>query len=277
VLGSNPIEAFFPAFSDLLCCFLVLLAPLFKVSMPNNSPVPGKTLTRQNSTSFTLLDIQKLIAESEQRVVAHVNKKFEALSTKIDNLEASITAIKAVQAQQETDISNIKEVVVQQQLQIEAFEDRERRCNLIISNLPESDVTFKNSTLSSDADKVKALIGEIVPETEGVNPGDVLEVTRIGRPGKFPRIVKLRLPDMNCRNKILRSSKGLNSPGVQQSFGRLFVNKDMSYLRRLEEKRLRVRSKELSAQYPGQVRLRNGKLFLGPAIRDSVDFRNQLF
>ena len=78
--------------------------------MPNNSPANSKTLTRQNSSTFTLLDIQKLIADSEQRVIAQVNKKFDALSSKIDAIEASFTSIKAVQAQQETDISNIKDV-----------------------------------------------------------------------------------------------------------------------------------------------------------------------
>jgi hypothetical protein len=225
-----------------------------------------------------LLDIQKLIADSEQRVIAHVNKKFEALSAKIDSLETSITAIKAVQAQQETDIANIKEVVTQQQFQIEALEDRERRCNLIISNLPESDVTFRNTTLAGDNVKVMTLLGEIVPQSEGFDPKDVLEVTRIGRPGgKAPRIVKIRLPDVTCRNKILRSCRELNSNGIQHAFGRVFINKDMSFLRRQEEKRLRAKFKELNAQYPGQARLRNGKLFLGAAIRESVDFRNQMF
>lgn len=245
--------------------------------MPNNSPANSKTLTRQNSSTFTLLDIQKLIADSEQRVIAQVNKKFDALSSKIDAIEASITSIKAVQTQQETDISNIKDVVLQQQIQIEAYEDRERRCNLIISNLPESNVDFNSSTIKDDSAKVETIFGEIIPEVEGFEPDDVLEATRIGRPGKAPRIVKVRLRDVHCRNKILRSCRNLNSAPIQAAFGKVFINKDQSFLRRQEEKRLRLRCRELNSEYPGQARLRNGKLYLGLAIRDSVDIRNQLF
>ena len=243
--------------------------------MPN-SPAK-KTITRQNSSTFTLLDIQKLIAESEERVIAHVNKKFDDLSSKIDCLEESIAAVKAVQVQQEADIAHMKDILVSQQTQIEAYEDRERRCNLVISNLPETDVTYDKSILGDDYTKVKALVNSIVPEIENFDDEDILETSRIGRGGRFPRIVKVRLSDVNCRNKILRCSRNLNSDVIRSSFGKVFINKDMSYLRRLEEKRLRLRYKELKVIHPAEARLRNGKLFLGPAIKDRVDFRNQLF
>ena len=66
--------------------------------------------------------------------------------------------MKAVQVQQETDIAKIKQVIVAQQHQIEAYEERERCSNLILSNVPEDDVTFDNETLSSDSDKIKSLM-----------------------------------------------------------------------------------------------------------------------
>ena len=72
--------------------------------------------------------------------------------------------------------------------------------------------------------------------------------------------------------------QNLNSPTVRKAFGRVYLNKDMSFLRRREEKRLRDHYKSLKAKYPdASVKLRNGKLFLGAAIKDRVDYHNQLF
>lgn len=244
---------------------------------PPVSPALQKKTTRQNSASFTLLDIQKLIAESEARVIAHVNDRFDALASKIDSLEAAVTAVKAVQAQQETDIARIKELIVSQQSQIEASEERERRCNIIISGLPETDFTFEEDKLEDDHQKIETLVNAILPPSERLDVDDIKEVTRLGRGGRSPRIVRVRLTDVGCRNRILRSCGGLNADSIRRSFGRIYVNKDMSLLRRQEEKRLRLHYKELKAKYPDETKLRNGKLYLGLSVKDAVDFRNQLF
>ena len=245
--------------------------------MPNSTP-PVKTVTRQNSASFTLLDIQKIIAESEERITANVNRKFDILSAKIDSLETALSEVKAVQVRQESDMAHIKEIIVSQQHQIEVFEERKRNKNLIFSNVPETDVTFEGSNLSTDIDKVKSLVDSIIPETASFDSDDIQEVTRIGRGGgRSPRILKVRVANINCRNQILFCSRNLNANDIRTSFGRVYINKDMSALRRLEEKRLRDHFKQLKVQYPNEVRLRSGTLFLGPAIKDRVDFRNQLF
>lgn len=225
-------------------------------------------MTRKNSASFTLLDIQKLIAESEERVIEHVNKRFDALASKIDSLESTVRAVKAVQVQQGKDMDHIKELILNQQHQMEAFEEKDRRCNLVVSNLPETDVSFENDTLSDDEEKVKALLNTILPTDQELRSEDVIETARIGRAGRSPRILKLRLSSVDCRNRILRSARHLNSTSIRDTFGRIYVNKDMSYLRRLEEKRLRLRYKELKAIHPDETRLKNGKLFLGLSVKD---------
>ena len=245
----------------------------------SSSPAISKTVTRKNSSSFTLLDIQKLITESEERLIAHVNKRFDTLSGKIESLEKSIKEVKAVQVQQETDIAKIKQVIADQQHQIEAYEERERCCNLILSNVPEDKITFEKETISSDDDKVRSLVDAIVPEAMRLDVNeDILSVRRIGQSGgRTPRILKVCLSDTDCRNKILRCSRNLNSDTIRSAYGRVYVNKDMSFLRRLEEKRLREEYRQLKAKFPDDTRLRNGKLFLGQTIKDRVDFRNQLF
>lgn len=231
------------------------------------------------SSTFTLADIQRLIAESEERIKTHVEEKFDLLCLKMSNIENAITEIKAVQVQQESDISHIKEVIATQQQQIESFEERERRNNLIISNVPEESFqSVDKQLLTEDTSKVLSLFNEISPPGRVFSEDEILEVARLGRAGGRPRVLRVKLRDMRSRNDILRSSKNLNSSPIRKTFGRVYVNKDMSFLRRKEEKRLRDEYRILRDKFPdANVRLRNGRLFLGPATRDCVDYRNQLF
>lgn len=234
--------------------------------------------TPPSTVSFTLLDIQKLIADSERRMTALIKEKFEGLSEKVGALEKAITAVKAVQVQQETDIGRIKELLYKQQVQIEAFEERDRRCNLVFSNVPEEPCTFESVSHADDEPKLVALANAILPPEQRIGKDNIVSVSRIGRAGGRPRLIKVRLTDADCKTNILRSSRNLNSPAIRSSFGRVFINKDMSFLRRMEEKRLRENLKQVRSRQPdAEVKLRNGKLFLGSIVRDCVDFRNQLF
>ena len=152
---------------------------------------------------------------------------------------------------------------------------------MINSNIPECPGTFNNETLSDDDAKVKALVNAIVPDSTCMHLDTseaILDVKRIGYSGgNSPRILKVSLLDVECRNKILRCTRNLNSETIHRTFERVFINKDMSFLRRREEKRLRDAYRQLRARYPEDARLKNGKLFLSQAIKDRIDFRNQLF
>ena len=211
-------------------------------------------------------------------MIAKVNAKMDTLIEKISAVESAITDIKAVQTQQEMDISKIKDLIVAQQTHIEWLDERSRSCSLMVSNLSESDVTFEEETLDSDNDKVVALANAILPPGQRLVVEDIEEVTRLGRPGGKPRPLKVRLYEDKHRNDIVRSGRHLNSDRIRKAFGRIYVNKDLSYLRRLEEKRLRNKRNELRVSFPtAEVKLKNGKLYLGPVVRDKIDYRNQLF
>ena len=120
-----------------------------KKSLRKNS-VPQAT----SEPSFSLADIQKLISQSEERIIKHVNERFDVLTAKIVNLETAITEVKAVQVQQKSCLSHIKEIIVQQQSQIEAHEERSRRCNLILSNVPETPISLNGEEMKENVDKV---------------------------------------------------------------------------------------------------------------------------
>ena len=150
-------------------------------------------------------------------------------------------------------------------------------CNLIISNVPETEVTVNNEVLKDDESKLLNLTNLILPSDSKIQPEDICEATRLGRGGRNPRIIKLKLSNVQCKINFLRNCKYLNSDVIRTSYGRIFINKGLSFLRRQEEKRLREVYKDLKRKYPDDVRLRSGKILLGQAIKDRVDFRNQLF
>ena len=113
-----------------------------------------------------------------------------------------MTEIKAMQVQQEADITQIKDIV-QQQHQIKWHEERVQQCNLIVSNLPESDVTYDEVTYSDDTEKFVALVNDIMPDKDKQLSIEVVEeANRLGPQGngKRPRILKVKLVDVDCRN-----------------------------------------------------------------------------
>ena len=59
-------------------------------------------------------------------MIAKVNAKIDTLIEKISAVESAITDIKAVQTQQEMDISKIKDLIVAQQTHIEWLDERSR-------------------------------------------------------------------------------------------------------------------------------------------------------
>ena len=244
-----------------------------------STPTASKKTTRQNSSTFTLVDIRNIIAETEQRILQRIDSKFEALYDRISVIETDIKSIKAVQVQQESDIHRIKEVIMCQQRQIESFEEKQRQCNLVITNMPEGEVMADEVPITNDKEKFVALANLILPHDEEIDVDDVEEAVRLGRRGgSKPCLMKVRLRDAPSRNMILRSCRNLNSPVVHRAFGKIYVNKDMSYLRRVEEKRLREEYRRLKSLHPdGEVRLKNGKLYIGVGIKDGIDVANQLF
>ena len=249
--------------------------------MPSSPPVlrkSSKTATPNPQPSCSLLEFKNLLLESEERVISKLNAKIDALIEKVSAVESAINDIKAVQVQQEMDIDKIKDLIVTQQTHIEWLDERSRGCNLMVSGLPESNITYNQETLEDDKEKALTLINDILYPGQVLDSDDIVDVTRLGRPGRNPRPLKVKVIDEKCRNNVVRSGRLLNSDKIRSVFGRVYINKDLSYLRRQEEKRLRQKRNELKAAHPdADVRLKNGKLYLGPAVRDMLDYRNQLF
>ncbi|MEL7308801.1 MAG: hypothetical protein AAGK05_13655 [Pseudomonadota bacterium] len=91
--------------------------------------------------------------------------------------------------------------------------------------------TFESVALTDDEPKVVALANAILTQEQQISKEDIVNVSGIGRAGGRPRILKVKLSDASCKANTLRN---FNSFSIRTSFGRVFINKVISYLRRLE-------------------------------------------
>ena len=132
-----------------------------------------------------------------------------------------------VQVQQESNIYHSKNVIDNQQTQIEAFEE-DSQCSLTVSNFKETDFVFDGDAITSE-DKIFVLFNHILPTGEALSSRDVVSTTRFGRSGRSTQILKVRLSSVHYRNKILRSCRHLNDEAVRRALDTIFVNKDMSF------------------------------------------------
>lgn len=110
-----------------------------------------------------------MIIKSEQRIIQHV----EELVKKFGAFENVVTEMNRVQAQQETDINIVKEILVEQQVQIESFE---RKCNLTVTNIPDVDLSFNRETVKDDETKVKHLLNTILPQKQKISNRDIFNL-----------------------------------------------------------------------------------------------------
>ena len=172
-------------------------------------------LRDDNPTNAVLLqEIQMLRQEVAE--IRQLKKEVQSLSNKLDDAFATIH---------------------NQQLFIEALDGKERRCNLVISGVKESE----DNTGPTDAELVKEII-EKAGYSDPFNT-DEWEIRRLGQPNeRKKRPVHLRLKDSKQRDGILAVARNLKDDGG--SFSTVYIKKDLHPCIRKEYARLRKREKE---------------------------------
>jgi len=176
------------------------------------------------------------------------------------------------------EIKKNKQVIVNQQLDIEKNEERNRANNLMIFNLPESEVKSGNTLLKTDADKIALIAGSTGVD---LNPHDVVSAYRVGKKtSNNARPLKVVLKNKELKHRALRKRKDVaQSSFLYNTFGvRVYINPDVSFLVQRELHRLRQSLKEIKTKDPeSKVFIRSGALFLDGTVIDEVKVENQLF
>ena len=174
-------------------------------------------------------------------------------------------------------MAKMKAVIVDQQQLIEKQEVKLRANNLIIHNLPESDLTGLEKA-NAEQDKLNTIFRSANLKTV---PGDVVSFLRLGRPrNDRPRPIKVTFRNADLKFSLLNKRKMISScSDLRRQFNnKIFVNADSSFLVRKEEFRLRQELTRLKSDEPGsRCFIRSGSLFVDGLVHDRIDISNQLF
>ena len=226
-------------------------------------------------TNFETMVGRKL-DEALSQLEQKLNVKLDSILNKMDQIESRIDGIQTEQIRLGVEIDKIKEVVVDQQRLIERHETDKRRNHLIISGVPEANITIDNETLKTDMMKVQHFCDEVCDT--GVH---IYRCIRLGKDGgRSPRIIKAEFAEVEMRNKILRSQKALRSdPSIINAFGRIYFNPDSTPLGRKEDNRLRETMRNLKSNSTDKdlIFMKKGMLYKNGEIVDKFDIRNQIF
>ena len=240
--------------------------------------------TRSNSTTDerpslggeSLLDnVRTLIRESEQRILS----KLESIVVRMDKIDEKIDRIAAEQVRLDLELSKVKDIIVSQQQALEAHEGERRQLNLIFSGVPETDVEVGDEEcLEDDEEKISFLCEKIDSEfcSRSIESYTRLGKRRLG----INRLLKVKFTERSVRNATLYSQRKIREDQeCVSSFGRVYINKDLSPLCRKEEKRLRevLHDEKKRASPETKCFLKAGKLFRNSEVIDSFDIKNQLF
>ena len=94
------------------------------------------------------------------------------------------------------------------------------------------------------------------------------------------RLLKVRFDDVDTKFEIIRSQRVLRQdPEIRAAFGNVYINHDSTPLVRKEERRLRIKMRELTSGLCETDRLyiRGGSLYKNGTIVDTINVSNQLF
>ena len=230
-------------------------------------------------------DFADLLRETEERIIRSFKNEIDTLRGQISNIERKMSQIEiridntqANQIKIDNDVTLMREIIVNQQKQLEKYEADKRRKNLIVSGIPESPVRIENSSLEDDASKLTFIMREVSQE---FSSDSITSISRLGQKSSHTtRLLKIEFNDATLRDDIIRSQRRLReNQCIVKTFGKIFLNRDGTVLVRREEKRLRDVMKELknSSTSQDKIFIKRGILYKNQQVVDQVDVVNQLF
>ena len=223
-------------------------------------------------------DFSALLRETEERMKSFFKEEIKTLHDRMSSIENSILNLKTECIRLDDNLLKVKEVIVAQQKQIESNESKLRERNLVIHNIPESDVIDGIEKLKDDTDKLTFLCK--TPSVQ-IKADDISSTKRLGqlKPGK-PRPIKIELRTRDIKYRLLNRRREISkNESLIKTFGRkIFVNPDQSFLVQREELRLREEQSRLKDENPGSsVYIRSGVLYLDNSPKDRINVTHHLF
>ena len=241
-----------------------------------------KRVTRSGSLSSAsnVDEIKKMIAESRDFVVSQigdelrlVKDQLSTFSSRIDAIEEAIKNIQSENLSLRSEISSLRNRTSNYEnskieimdASLMEFENRSfRRNNLIIRGVEEKDDGALEERRLHDEATVQDVFLDI-----GITDAEPVECRRIGKKRNGPRMLKVKLGDVEEKMTILRKSKNLRNSSKYKD---VYINPDLTPLQQDQEKKLRSELKERK-QRGEDVILYRGRVH---TLSDLQDFRNRV-
>lgn len=222
-----------------------------------NTPTGATTRSCSNQQNNpTLAGISRLIENCKTEILASLNSKLDDIANKMTNMTNRMDAIDQKITQVELRCSKMEETSESFFSSItQEVEDRNRRrCNLIVSGIPEEERGSVEERREADETKVGTLMGDL---NDGWSDDDIAHVHRIGsNVSKGPRLIRVICQKDTVRNDVLRKAKQLrNLP----KYNHVYINPDLTVCQRAENKKLRDELR-LRRGRGEDVVIRNGKV-----------------
>ena len=199
----------------------------------------------------------KVIEDKFDKAVTGLNAQVNMLSSRCDKFEE--------------DVSTLKSIVVKQQHYINKIDSDKRDCNIIVTGVPETDITINDTPCNNDKSKVTAILDRINCRFE-----DDFKIERWGKENierKYPRTILLTVGNKTTRDNILKKSKELKDAG--EIFSTIYLKKDLHPVLVQENKRLLKKKKDLLALDINKEK--EIKLEKGVVTVDGVEVDRNLF
>ena len=168
-------------------------------------------------------DLMKELREIKDRI-----KEFNTIKREVKDLSEKL--------------ESASEIIHHQQLFCESIDNKERRCNLIISGLPEE----ADDIGSNDDEKIKSVL-EKAKCPESIDPSSFV-LRRLGQPNPSftrGRFLHVTVPTPQIRDSIIAASKELRN--ADEPYTRVYINKDIHPVVRKEIGRLKKKVKDEKA------------------------------
>ena len=226
--------------------------------MPPKGATPQKRETRSGSSTnpITLADIKTLIEDLRTDVINTLKDEVSKLKDTIASLQMQVQGLedknRFLQCKFDSfdaELQSLKERPVDfiEAVTSEVENRSRRRCNIVISGLPESS---SDDPEESDQSMCADIMTAVSCDTDGF-----VNVNRIGKPNKTrPRLLKVQCKNFEFRNQLLRRAKELRKYGKYKD---IFINPDRTPLEQKHFKELLSELKERKELNENVVIFRN--------------------
>ena len=235
--------------------------------LPQTNPL-NNGMTPDENRLFTLMQHAMKPLESK------IDKIHDELLNRVTSLETRVGLIEKGDDTKNTEISRIKDTMINMQHALNSIDSKKRSKNIIIAGLPEDDITTNHVLYSGDDNKIAFLLEKMGLDTRLVDD-DATKIERLGNDtsGFKRRFTKIEFTDKTTRENVMKEAPKLKD--LPEPWNKVYFNRDTHPVYQKEHKRLRKKFNELKGQgNPDSVKLTKGILTVEGVTVDKNIFLN---